>query len=322
MHRLLGLIVPLAAALSGVARAECAKAYTGQQLSGDLGAMSTALRGKDDASLKAAGQRLDAGLPCLDAPVPQPVFAAAYRSVGLYQYRFGNKDRASQWFRSGLELDSSFEWDIAEVEPGAPLRQTFDGLRGDAEADPVPVDGQELAVPSGTKLVLDGRTLTDAASTQGRPHILQVINTADNSVTQTLLIEGNALPERFLRVVVVADAGDDKRSKKDKKAGHTPTDDLSVVKVRRVRPAAKTPLMVGGAVLALGAGGIYGTTFATRAKFDAAGKTSDLTKYRTLTNTLVIASAATLAVGLSVEYAGIMLGATPGGARVGWGTTF
>lgn len=322
MRWLLGLVVPLTAAFGGVARAECAKAYTGQQLSQDLGAMSTALRGKDDASLKAAGQRLDAGLPCLDAPVPQPVFAAAYRSVGLYHYRFGNKDRANQWFKTGLELDSSFEWDIAEVEPGAPMRQVFDQLRGDAEVEPAPVEGQELVVPDGTKLVLDGRKLDEAAATQGRPHILQVISTADNSVSQTLLIEGNALPERFLQAVVVAEAGGDKKSKKDKKAGHTPTDDLSVVKVKRVRPAAKTPLMVGGAVLALGAGGIYGSTFATRAKFDAATTTADLTKYRSLTNTLVIASAATLAVGLSVEYAGIMLGATPGGAQVGWGTTF
>lgn len=128
MRRLLGLVVPLSvafatAAVGGVAHAECSKAYTGQQLSGDLGAMSTALRGKDDAALKAAGMRLDAGLPCLDAPVPQLVFAAAYRSVGVYQYKFGSKDRASQWFRSGLELDSSFEWDIAEVDPGAPMRQ-------------------------------------------------------------------------------------------------------------------------------------------------------------------------------------------------------
>ncbi|MEC7949437.1 MAG: hypothetical protein VX265_17850 [Myxococcota bacterium] len=322
MRWLLGLMVSLSALAGSAARAECAGLYTGQQLAGDLGAASSALRAKDDAAFQAAGQRLDAGLPCLGAPVPAPVFAVAFRTVGLYHHRFGNKDRGRQWFLTGLELDASFEWDIAEVAPGDPVRQVFDDLRGEAEADRVMLTGQELAVPAGTRLVLDGRRLDEASATQGRPHVLQVVSAADNQVKQTLLVEGNALPERFLQTMVVADTASDNPPKKDKKAGHTPTDDLSVVKVRRVRPAAKTPLMVGGAVLALGAGGLYGSTFATRAKFDAATSTADLTRYRTLTNSLVIASAATLAVGLSVEYAGIMLGAAPGGAQVGLARRF
>ena len=322
MHRLLGIILPITAAFSGVARAACEKPYTGEQLAQDLGATSAALRSKDDASLEAAGKRLDAGLGCLDAALPPTVFAAAYRSVGLYHFRFGNKERANAWFRSGLELDSSFEWDIAEVDPGASLRQVFDSLRGDAENDPAVVEGQELVVPEGASLVLDGRPLGSAAATTARPHILQLVSATDNSVSQTFLIEGNAIPERFLQAVVVADAADEKKSRRDKSSTYTPTDDLSVVKVKRVRPAAKTPLMVSGAVLALGAGGIYGASYMTRGQFDAATTSAELSKYRSLTNTLVVASAATLAVGLSVEYAGIMLGATPGGARVGWGTRF
>ena len=78
--------------------------------------------------------------------------------------------------------------------------------------------------------------------------------------------------------------------------------------MQRVRPAAKTPLMLSGAVIALGAAGIYGASFATHGKFEAASTTADLEKYQRLTNTLVIASGSTLLVGLGVEYAGIMLG--------------
>ena len=320
MHRLLGIVLPVSAVISGVARADCAKPYSSEALGQDLAEMSSALRAKDDASLKSAGKRLDAGLGCIDAALPAPVFAAAFRSAGLYHFRFGSRDRATEWFRSGLELDSSFEWDIAEVEPGAPLRQVFDSLRGDAESGPIALDGQELAVPDGAELVLDGRPLRDAAATQGRPHVLQVVS--GGAVSETILIEGNAIPDRFLAAAVVADASEEKKSRRDRNAGYTPTDDLSVVKVKRVRPAAKTPLMVSGAVLALGAGGIYGASYVTRSSFDSATTSADLSRYRSLTNTLVIASAATLTVGLSVEYAGIMLGANPGGARVGWQTRF
>ena len=74
--------------------------------------------------------------------------------------------------------------------------------------------------------------------------------------------------------------------------------------------------MLAGGVVALGSAGIYAASFSTRAKFDVATTTADLERYQQLTNTLVIASGATLLVGLGVEYAGIMLGAQPNGIRM------
>jgi hypothetical protein len=315
---MIGLLIPLATVFSGAAHAECPKAYTSNELSADLGALSTALRAKDSGALKDSGARLDVGLPCLKSPVPAGVFATAYRYLGLYHYRFGEKARAEAWFRSGLELDPTFAWDVAEIEMGDPVQSSFEGARGDATVEPVEIEGKELNLPAGSSLVLDGRKLTKPIVTPGRPHLLQVVADSDRSVRQVMLIEGNALPERFLKDIIVADASTGKKKKRGKTDTHTPNEDLSVVKVKRVRPAAKTPLMLTGAIVALGAGGVYGASFATRASFDSAKTTSDLEKYQSLTNTLVIASGATLVLGLGVEYAGIMLSPTPGGAAFGW----
>jgi hypothetical protein len=92
----------------------------------------------------------------------------------------------------------------------------------------------------------------------------------------------------------------------------SPADDYAVVKVARIRPPAKTPLMITGGAVALGAGALYGASFATRARFDAATTSAEMDRYRGLTNTLVVASGATLAIGLGVEYAGIILDGRPG----------
>ncbi len=95
-------------------------------------------------------------------------------------------------------------------------------------------------------------------------------------------------------------------------AAATPEDEYAVQTVKRVRPKAKTPLMIAGGVAALGAGGLYGASFATRAKFDAASTEEEMLKYRSSTNALVIASGVTLALGLGVEYTAIILDGNPG----------
>jgi len=79
-----------------------------------------------------------------------------------------------------------------------------------------------------------------------------------------------------------------------------------------VRPPAKTPLMIVGASSTLIGAGLYAASIPTRANFDQADTTSALLQYRTLTNSLVIASGITTALGLGVGYAGVMMGASPG----------
>ena len=154
-------------------------------------------------------------------------------------------------------------------------------------------------------------------STHGRPHLLQVVATSDGTIRTAHLVDGNAFPEEYLTEAAVAAVVTPETEPKKDPGAHQPNYDLAVVQVKRVRPAAKTPLMVAGGVVALAGAGLYGATFATRDQFRNATTTADLERYQSLTNTLVLVSGATVAVGLGVEYAGIMLGAGGGGLRLG-----
>ena len=313
----LALAVALGLA-SSPAHAECKAAYTGAQLVEDLEKMTLSLRSLDEVTFKAAGQRLETGLPCVGNPIPTAVFASAFRYIGTYHYLNNDEPGSRRWFRSSLELDPTFYWDINDLGEGHPLRLLFEEERSTAGTPTTPVAGMQLNVPAGSKLLLDGRTLSEAAATLDRPHLLQVVG-ADNNVRQTFLIDGNNIPERFVRAegstdAVVADAGKDKGKGKDKKGSEPEMayGDYEVRNIQRVRPAAKTPLMVTGAVAAVGAGAMYAATFATSARFDEATTTDDLNRYKTLTNALVIASGVTFAAGLGIEYAGFAMGASPG----------
>jgi hypothetical protein len=302
-----------------LAWAECARAYTGPELVNDLSAMSAALRKLDEDTFKISGANLEKNLPCMRTQVQPQVFASAYRMIGAYEFLAGDRSKAAVWFRSSLELEPGFEWDVSEFPFEHPIRAAFNGERAIAGGDKMAIPGKVINEPAGSKLFLDGRALTKAAATPGRPHILQVI-AEDRTVRQVFLIDGNAIPEQFLRdegtATPVAASG--KKGGKGQPAASTnPEDPFAVQKVQRVRPKAKTPMMVAGGVVALGAAGVYGASFATRAKFDAANTTADLERYRGLTNGLVIGAGATLAVGLGIEYAGIILDSQGGGFRIG-----
>lgn len=314
---LFGAAIALCTGLSNPVWAACERTYTSQALTEDLGVMTNALRDDNQTLLITTGGRMEAGLPCIRTKVPAQVFASAYRFIGASQFAKGKRDRAGAWFRASLELSPTFEFDVNEVPMGSPLRQAFDAERGAAGQERVAVEGKELNLPAGSVLFLDGRKLTRPEASLGRPHLLQVIAESDNTVRQAFVIEGNAIPDQYLRderaEVLAADGG---RDAKPEKGQHQPNYDLQAVKIKRVRPAAKTPLMLAGGAVALGSAGIYAASFSTRAKFDAAGTTADLERYQQLTNTLVIASGATLLVGLGVEYAGIMLGAGGNGIRM------
>lgn len=310
-----GLVVALAATLSLPAAAECQRTYTSQELVSDLSVMTSALRAGDEVQMTTTGGRMEAGLACIRTKVPAQVFANAYRFIGAGYFLRDEQPKARRWFRASLEISPTYEFDVGEVPLDHPMRAFFEATRASAGSDPVVLEGKELALPSGSTLYLDGRKLTRPEATVDRPHLLQVIAESDGSVRQAFLIDGNAIPAQYLRDAGDAVAAADKGEKGDK-GGHQPNYDLSVVKVQRVRPAAKTPLMISGGVIALAAGGIYGASFATRNQFDAASTTADLERTQRLTNTLVVASGATLLVGLGVEYAGIMLGATGNGFRV------
>jgi hypothetical protein len=323
---LLGLALIIAAPPEAHAQAACTTNYTKTQLSEDIGQMTSSLRSLDERAFKLTGQRIEANLACLRTPVPPLVFAYAYRYIGAYHFLAGDIDLARRWFRSGIELDPAFDWDVSELDVGHPLRRAFDEERNAGGAKSELVAGTMLNVAAGSSLSLDGRPLKKPSATPGRPHLVQVVGDDDQSVRKTYLIDGNNFPAELLQDESMAAAVPSEEKGKGKgkpKGGGTsvtsanPNDAYAVQQVQRVRPKAKTPMLISGGVVALGAGALYGVTFLTHQKFEDATTSEDMERYRSLTNTLVIGSGATLAVGLGVEYAGIMLGAGGTGFRLG-----
>jgi hypothetical protein len=320
----------IAAAMATPSRAHagCDKAYTGEELIGDLQTLSMALRNLDEGTFLSAGKRLDAGIPCTGNPVPPPVFASAYRYLGAYAFLQGEHDRARRWFRTAMELDPTYQWDVQELEPENPMRQLFEEERDRAADPPEMLAGKVVNQPSGSSLTIDGRPFLSAGATVGRPHIIQQIATSDRSVRGTFVIDGNAIPPQFLREgVVVADGaatpdpgpGSDAapppppKSKKAKAAAAAAAGD-GPVKLERLRPPEKTPLLVLGVAGIAGAGAIYATSYLTRQEFEGATTSEELDRYQATTNALVIASGGVLLVGAGIGYWGIIL---DGGAGVG-----
>jgi hypothetical protein len=305
-------------AAPGRAFADCARAYTGQEMISDLSVMSASLRQLDEDSFKVAGANLEKNLPCVRTPVQPQVFASAYRMVGAYQFLAGDKAQAARWFRVALELNPAYEWDVSEFPVDHPIRQAYLAERNAAASSKTPLTGKVLNEPAGAKLFLDGRALTKPAATLDRPHLLQVVG-ADNTVRQVYLIEGNAIPDQYLRseesAAAAAVVAGGKKADKNAPVRANPDDPYAVQKIQRVRPKAKTPLMIAGGAIALGSGAIYGASFATRSSFDGATTTKDLEHFRGLTNTLVVAAGATFAVGIGVEYAAIIIDSNGFGLR-------
>lgn len=319
--------------LSAPAYAACSAPYASSQLATDLGALSSALREGEDAKFIEVAARLDAGLTCADRGLNRAVLASVYRYIGIYRYRAGNELDARRYFRIALELEPTYEFDINEMDFVDPIRAVFTAERDAAFADKVPSGSGSFSLPAGSSVLLDGRPVMKAEATLDRPHLVQVVG-ADQSVQKAFLIDGNQFPAELLKTEVATAAaaptsgkpkkGSDKAAgdkKPDSKQPTTTTpapDDYSVVKVDRVRPPAKTPLMVLGGAGVLAGGALYALSFGAANEFNAATTTDELTAARTRTNALVLGSVGALAAGVGIGYVGIILDAGPGvmiGAR-------
>lgn len=321
---ILALLVPTAA------RAECKAAYTSAELVNDLTSSQLALRNLDESTFTDAGKRLEAGVGCVSNAIPPMVFASAYRYIGAYRFLEHDNEGARKWFRTSLELDAGYQWDANELELDNPIRQVFEEERDAATTPPVKVEGRVLSRPAGSTFSLDGRPISAAAATPNRPHVLQQIATADKSVRGTWVLDGATFPDQVLQDGSMAAPTPEEQQKLDKEAkkakakavkespkekvANVEYTDSGALKVERVRPPEKTPLMVIGAVAVAGAGGLYAASFITHDQFEGSKTTDELLSNQALTNALVLTSGGVLLAGLGVGYWGVIL---DGGAGVG-----
>lgn len=307
------------------AAAACVDPYTKDEVIRDLSISSDALRNLDEGTFRAAAQRIENGILCLPEAAPPQVYATAYRIIGAGHFLGGDEEEARRWFRTALELDPLFQWDIGELSSQHPLRVAFEDARFVAQAVPEPVgEGLVLVPPEGTWLALDGREMLAPEATVDRPHVLMVVDRASSEVREAVLIESNEIPASYVMDErtyqrMVEDRQKTARSGREPAVRDRVTNKVEeqegaykVVEMGRVRPALKTPLMLVGGAGVVGSGVLYALSFGARSNFDAATTKAEVYQYRDSTNTLVIASGATLVAGLGIGYTGVLLDGTPG----------
>ncbi len=306
-----GVLVGAAMLWSGSAWAgPCAAPYAVDGLLADLVAVEQGFRdGKQDASI-AAARNMEQSLPCLSEVMNAALAGRSYRAIGAGLFAGGDVARGQAWMRTAFEVDPTFSYGLQDFPQGHPVALAYDDVRKEMSPDPVPAGGS--FAPGGHWL--DGRKVSSPIATPDRPHLYQT----DVGGFASHVIEGNVFP-----AAPVAVAATDKKVKPEKEkvekvrptvAEPVSTNASGVARIDRQRPAAKTPLLVAGSVLAAGAIGVYGYSFSTRGAFEDSTVLADVERYRTLTNSMVLASGGILAAGVGTFTWGVALdggGAVP-----------
>ncbi len=330
MRTLLCILGALILLVPQTAEAACRTLYPLQNMARDLGVMQSSLRNLDEQAFRDAGTRLKEGLPCMQAPAPAAVYATAYRLLGALYHLEGDVDQSEAWFRTALELDPGFVWDVRDFDVGHPIRTSFEGIATGLETKPVPVQGMEIRKPKLGRLLIDGRPLMEAEATTGRPHMVQHVG-GDNTIVDTWVFEGNGFPEQVIKpsfedasqsdapaLVIGEEPTKDKNKGKRKNRDDQPEPDLTqpvstgpvvsdVVMVERIRPPMKTPLLLLGGASLLGASGTYAASYMMHQRFLQAGTSDEANQLRGTTNALVIASGGIAVVGVGLGYWGVLL---------------
>ncbi len=308
--RCLAITVCTVLGFSAAAEAACPAPYTAEQLGSDLSALSSALRGQNPDAFEVAGKKLTTSLECVDAPLAPVVLASVYRYAGLYHHSLGDKEAAQGWFRTALELDSSYDWGVSEVGVEDPVRLVFDSQRTEADRLPEPIkNGKILDVPDGMRVLSDGRVLREASLTPDRPHLIQLVAISGNRIEGVWLVNGAELPDRILQAPAVVEAT----------TAPSSGGKIDVERIERTRPPMKTPVLIGGGLLMAGGAGLYAMSFGAHKEWEAATTVNDLNETRTITNALVLAAGASLTLGAGLTWAGIAL---DGGPTLHWRGSF
>ena len=275
------------------------KTFAAKEAVVQLSTLNSYLIRQEYDKLKDTSAVLEANLPCMKTPAPPQLFATAYRYIGIGYYQEGNEEAAKKWFRTALELDPNHKWGVSEIKSADPIYKLYEEARNDATVDLVLVDGKRLKAPEGTVVYVDGRVWKEPGLTPNRPHIVFIASRADRHIIDRFIIDGGELPPLLL-----IDGAPDR-----KKEEQSAEDMFAVTKVKRVRPPAKTPLLVSSLTTLAAAGGVYGYTFTTNQQFYDATTTTDKQAIRQKNNSLIVTSIAIGTLGLGVGYAGMIIDA-------------
>lgn len=287
---------------------------------GDLVAVETFLRNADNSNAGQAATNLEAGLACMDTVLPRMISGRAIRAIGAGFVASGDGEKGGSWLRTAAELEPSFEFGLEDLPETHPVREAYNQARSVSVEEAV-VSGATLN--SGGVVWLDGRKITEPKARPDRRHLLQY-DTGGSIRSWT--IEGNDFPDEVLAAAVAvtetkkpkkeptvaaADAEKPPKLPKAPKTGPV-SNNVAPVEIDRKRPWEKTPLMLGGAVIGLGAAGVYGLHLREVSKFNNLNEVDPLASQQAKANQLYVASFAILAVGAGTfTWGAIVDGSTP-----------
>lgn len=282
--------------------APCATPSTTDTLLVDLDTARAAIETNDPAASDAA-TRLIADVSCLGESVPTQLIGQTYRAIAAAALTGGDEATARKWFNTSYSADPTGYLDVPQGHAAVEL---YEGIRAQSQPTAVTDTSHKLAEGAWT---LDGKALTALSARDGMPHLLQ-LKGADG--VTSWLIDGVAFPpEALAKADAVAKVDNEIKNAPyrryckpgvkydlngDGKADACPT-----------RPGEKTPLQVAGLMVLAGAGGFYAEAAVARGNFETAGALTDVTRYKSLTNQMVMLSGVTAVVGLSALTWGIIV---------------
>ncbi len=256
MRRACGALVVCVGVLFGApaqALAACASPTRSGDLMRPLSEGQAAFSAMDGAAFQAADATAIAALRCLGEPITAQGAAAWHRHVGLSAWLVDDVAGTRAAFRSALTLQPAWRLPEEVAPPNNPLARLYDeaATLGAGPDDPIWAE-------TGLQVLIDGG-IADALPRE-RPVVLQLLS-ADGQVLETRsLAPGDALPPQVHR-------------------GPAPTPTVAIPPATETaaaeRAAPRRGLLVGAGASALVAGGLYGWSAITHARYTTPGLADD-----------------------------------------------
>lgn len=286
----------------------CDAPYAVDSLADDLGALEAAiLAAADDAPTLAS--KLEGDLVCLDGRLPRVITGRVYRAIAAGQLGVDPTSAAASWLDTAAVVDPGFRYSLDDL-PSEDHPAFLGWLNAVDAAQGVKAEPVEGRVWAAGSFYIDGRRTNWPTAETGRPHLLQRVL---DDTTTTWRVEGNTFPADLL---IVDDAEAPPPVAGQRVETPTGRTQIEVYKAKSYNwPTERVALVGGGAAALVGGGALYALAWNQRGKFDASNTRADTERLARSTNTLTVASTATMAAGVGTLGFGVLFFIVDGDPR-------